>query len=354
MKIRTVASKALLLGSCLLLPLVALGYHYFAWPGDALEVLFANRDGLKLSGLLLRPSGQGRHPAVVILHGSGPETREQYRVEANHFARSGFATLVYDKRGTGGSEGDFDSATYGAFIEDAVAAVRYLRGRPDVDPDQIGLVGISEGGWLTPEVAERVGGIAFIVNKVGPPLPWIDTVSWELENDLRADGLDEGHLDEVVALVRSLWQYYVDTHRLGPAETAETRQAIESGIAALQGVPGFAELGLRVREYDPEDYARRAERYGYDPQPFLERMETPILYVFGGRDPNIPTEKSVAYLEGLIASGADNISLRIYQDLGHSLAKWTSLLTAGYPRSLFPWLAEWAKEHSSEGAPQPR
>ncbi len=347
MRLRRAISRTYLFGLCLFSPLVGMGCTYLTWKGNAQEVRFANEDGLTLSGLLLKPSKQGLSPAVIFLHGSGPETRGgvPYKAHANHFVRNGFAALVYDKRGTGESEGDFDSVIYEAFIQDAVAAVKYLRSRPDIDPNRIGLLGFSEGGWLTPEVAERVGQIAFIINKSGPPLSWMDTMDWETENEVRAEGFDGEHLDEALELQRAVWQYWVDTDREGPTATADSRQEIEDRIAALQSIPVFAELRVRVREYDPELYALLAEEVGYDPRPFLERMEIPILYVFGGKDVNLPTEQSVAYLEGLVSSGSSNISLHVYKDLGHSLQKWHRISTAGYPNGYFSLLSDWAKEH---------
>ncbi len=79
--------------------------------------------------------------------------------------------LSYDKRGDGGSEGDPQAVTFQDLTNDSAAAVAFLRSRSDVIPDQIGLLGTSESGWFTPEIAATVGDIAFIVNRVSPPLP---------------------------------------------------------------------------------------------------------------------------------------------------------------------------------------
>jgi hypothetical protein len=60
---------------------------------QALEVRFEGEAGT-LAGTLYTPSAPGRHPAVVLVHGSGPDSREPYRNLAAHFARSGVAALV--------------------------------------------------------------------------------------------------------------------------------------------------------------------------------------------------------------------------------------------------------------------
>ena len=156
----------------------ALRYLVFWFPTEA--VSFASGD-VTIAGTLIKPSDTGPFPAVIILHGSGPESMEGpgYRLAANMFARSGFAVLLYDKRGVGESSGDFESAQFSDFIADAVAAVEYLAGREDIDAGNIGVQGNSEGGWFTPEVAHTTGKVAFIFNRVGPPLPWMENVIWE-------------------------------------------------------------------------------------------------------------------------------------------------------------------------------
>ncbi|MFU8817423.1 MAG: alpha/beta hydrolase family protein, partial [Pseudomonadales bacterium] len=67
------------------------------------EVSFQS-GGHALAGSLFVPAGGGNHPGIVLVHGSGPDTREPYRNLADHFARNGVAALIYDKRGLGGGE----------------------------------------------------------------------------------------------------------------------------------------------------------------------------------------------------------------------------------------------------------
>ena len=158
--------------------------RYLMYWSPTEEITFRS-SGFELSGVLVKPAEEGLFPAVVVLHGSGAESLggPSYKAAANTLVRSGFAVLLYDKRGVGNSAGDFDTALYSDFVEDAISAVRYLRNRDDIDADRIGLFGNSESGWFTPEIAYRSGNIAFIFNRVGPPLPWIDTVLWEVQNE---------------------------------------------------------------------------------------------------------------------------------------------------------------------------
>ena len=183
--------------------------RYLMYLSPSEEVTFRS-SGFEISGVLVKPAEEGVFPAVVVLHGSGPESLNDpaYKATANTLVRSGFAVLLYDKRGVGNSGGDFEAARYSDFVDDAVEAVRYLRYREDVDPNRIGLFGNSESGWFTPEIAYRSENIAFIFNRVGPPLPWIDTVLWEVRNEFLEAGVAEADLEKLLDITERRWSYY--------------------------------------------------------------------------------------------------------------------------------------------------
>ena len=101
----------------------------------------------------------------MLLHGSGPESRwGPNRFLADRLARAGVAALIYDKRGSGVSGGDWRKASFADLAEDALAGVRLLAARADIDPAKIGLLGYSQEGAIAPLAATRApNAIAFIV-----------------------------------------------------------------------------------------------------------------------------------------------------------------------------------------------
>ena len=122
---------------------------------DTAEVTFRNGP-VTLSGTLCIPRSPGRHAAVVLLQGSGGETRwGTNRFIADRFARAGIAALVYDKRGSGTSTGDWKLSSYDDLANDAIAGIDLLASRPDIDAKRIGLHGHSEGGIIAPIAAVR-------------------------------------------------------------------------------------------------------------------------------------------------------------------------------------------------------
>lgn len=137
------------------------------------EITFTNGE-LQLAGTLVLPAHPGPHPALVMITASGPQDRDNSNVEmvpgcrpyreiAARLASVGIATLRYDDRGVGDSTGDVNVATSPELATDVEGALAYLRQRPEIDAEQIGLLGHSEGGLVAGIVAADNPQVAFVV-----------------------------------------------------------------------------------------------------------------------------------------------------------------------------------------------
>ncbi|WP_438484683.1 alpha/beta hydrolase family protein [Streptomyces sp. S186] len=150
------------------------------------EVTFRGGGGLVLHGTVLTAAGaRGSRPGIVLIGGSGPGPRQEYRQEAEAFARAGITTLVYDKRTAGYSRTHRD---FGALAEDALGGVRLLRKWPGVDPHQVGMWGFSEGGWVAPLAASRSSDVAFVITIGGSGYDVLRTQAWNLTTHLMHRG----------------------------------------------------------------------------------------------------------------------------------------------------------------------
>src|SRR5215472_16112206 len=91
-----------------------------------LAVTFRSGD-VTLAGTLFAPDVDGRHPGVVLFHGSGPQSRDSFT--GRWFAEHGVAALAYDKRGVGESSGDFRAVPFTDLVDDGLAGLTFLKAR---------------------------------------------------------------------------------------------------------------------------------------------------------------------------------------------------------------------------------
>ena len=129
------------------------------------EVKFNNGD-ITLTGTLYLLKGEGPFPAIVFLHGSGSETRKNSSYSAKWMTSIGYAALIYDKRGTGESDGDNKSWSRFSFEDltgDVIAVVNFLSEKERIDKTKIGLHASSQGAWVVTLTATKTSLISFMI-----------------------------------------------------------------------------------------------------------------------------------------------------------------------------------------------
>ncbi len=164
------------------------------------EVSYENKtDGLTLSGTLTIPDKKGSAPVALLVSGMGPNDRDYsmlghklFLVLADYLTRHGIAVLRVDKRGVGKSTGTFDATvTCEDLARDVQAGIAYLKSRKDISPDQIGLIGHSEGGMIASMVAADCNDVAFLVLMAAVATISIENVLRQVAMQLKADGATE-------------------------------------------------------------------------------------------------------------------------------------------------------------------
>ena len=135
-----------------------------------IDLGFTN-DGLSFAGTLSLPESPRPAPGALLVSGSGPLDRDgnakrlpigvQSQLAAA-LANAGVASYRFDKRGAGGSEGDFPSTGFWDNVSDARAAFHAMRDHPDIDADRCFVVGHSEGAAIATELAEEAAGVVLL------------------------------------------------------------------------------------------------------------------------------------------------------------------------------------------------
>ncbi len=277
------------------------------------DVCFSNGD-VRLAGTLISPARGGKHPAIILVHGSGAENREYILPFARFLIRRGIAVLGYDKRGVGGSTGDWNTASFDDLAGDVVAAFNYLKTRRDVDASQIGLLGISQAGWIMPLAAVRAKDIAFLISISGAGIPAAETTIDQAQNEMTASGMPSAVVEQIVGLMKL--QLQVARTGQGWDEYAAARGKL---VARAQAA-GFKwpppDLFPATPDHPYWQFIRRL--YFYDPAPTLGQLQVPTLALFGELDNNIVAGKNKAAWEtALTAGGNRDYALKVLPKANH-------------------------------------
>lgn len=255
-----------------------------------------------LPGTLSMPVGRGTHPAVVLVHGSGPNDRDEtvgankpFRDLAHGLASRGIAVLRYDKRTkVHGEKLMRTMKESNAFtvkeevIDDALAAVAMLRKTGRIDARKIFVLGHSLGATLAPRIARADEKIAGLILLAAASRPLEDVLVPQFVYLFSADGKispdEQAHLDAITKQVA----------RLKDPQTNDATPAAEMPF----GLP--AHYWLAIRGYQPAQDART--------------LRTPMLILHGERDYQVTMEDFSGWK---ILSSRKNVQLKSYPKLNH-------------------------------------
>ncbi len=279
------------------------------FPYQVEDVAFDNlaAEGVSLAGTLTLPSGTGPFPAAVLISGSGPHDRDAtmwghkpFAVLADHLTRQGIAVLRYDDRGYRASTGDHAAATSADFATDALAAVRYLSGRPELDPRAIGLVGHSEGGMIAPIAASRSDRIAYVVLLAAPGTSTVQLG----RSQRRLMQLSQGARDEDIARTEPVMDQLL-------AAVAASESEVEAKDAVRRQLTAEALRTLGLPESQKEVLVRQVARewhrffLRYEPSAFLAQLDVPVLAVAGSLDILVPSVENLPTIRRALRHNPD-------------------------------------------------
>lgn len=278
-------------------------------PYDTVDVAFHN-GAVTLAGILCLPRSSGRHPAVVLLQGSGSETRwGTNRFIADRFARFGIAALTYDKRGSGSSTGDWKSSSYDDLANDALAAIDLLASRPDIDPKRIGLHGHSEGGIIAPTAAAHAPGkVAFVIAE--------DTVAGLVRDQdvyrvSHAIG-EAGFTDEEIKRAMAMYMLMLDV-----ACGTKPYRELETASQPVQATRWYQWLGI-----PPENsylWSWYPKIGNLDTLVFWKQVHVPVLLIYGERDQLVPVDESLAKITAALVTAKTAYTAIIVPGAQHNL-----------------------------------
>lgn len=336
------------------------------WPRIALretDTRFSSV-GSTLAGRLIEPTGagQGTRPLVVMVHGS-ERTAALGGPYPYALAAQGISVFVYDKRGTGASEGDY-TQNFELLADDAAAAMAEARRMAASRFGRAGYFGGSQGGWIAPLAATR-SQADFVAVGFGLVASPIEEDREQMALDARAAGLG----DAADALIRRLSDATAGVLLSGFARgyegLAEVRRdwaALGPRAAAIHGEYSVAMMGMSdadLRRVGRARFDGLGVIWRYDSIAALRRVDVPILWVLAGADREAPIETTAQALRTLRREGRP-VRTYVFPDTDHGMFEFTTAadgtrrmtrITDGYLRLLGDWIKGAASGPYGRGRP---
>jgi dipeptidyl aminopeptidase/acylaminoacyl peptidase len=236
------------------------------------EIVFDNEvENIPLAGMLFLPEGEGPFPTAVVIHGSGPSRRNSvwYLSVAKHLQDNGIAVLLPDKRGCEKSGGEWVGADFEKLATDATSAAKFVKYQNSFSPSVIGLIGMSQGGWIAPVAATITEDVSFVASVSGAAVT-----------------TDEQLLHEEVNNIAP-YTYKFIARMIAP---------ITSNM-------------IKKREYF-------VPFVGFDPIPYWKRIDVPVFMGYGENDKNVPVDECVKRLK---ENGLHHFKIKTYPQGGHAI-----------------------------------
>ena len=322
-------------------------------------VRFVNRQaGVTLAGTLVLPEGKGPFPAAVFLVGGGPGGRNPYLFSfAETLARRGIGVLLYDKRGVGQSTGDFKASHYPEFQQDAVVAFEFLKQHSKINPNQVGLIGHSEGGMITEQMAAERTDVAFAILMGAPGVRCDRLRALQAMQESKAYDVD----DKVFRAAQKIM-----SKALPMLETETDLQKARTKLYAIL-VEGYEKLDEKeqaqlkeVMEGNNETVVARSvtpwtkQFLLWDPVPYLKKIQCPVLALNGDKDIAVVYPQNFEPMEKALQEGGNkDHTLKMFPNINHLFQRCvTGAPTEKVPyqpafaQDVLPFMGDWLVKHT--------
>ena len=330
------------------------------------EMIHFKSGDLNMRGELTLPQGEGPFPVVVMVHGSESYSGVDFYHLPYLLAAKGIAGFKFDKRGTGDSDGEY-TQHFPTLASDVIAGVKTLKGRSDIDAQKINLIGLSQGGWISPLVAKQIAINSYIVG-FGTTVPIPEEDRWGYVKRLQERGFGQAEIakaDELNAqLQKIIFEFDEDAwdglFAMRDKYQDEDWFKATAGSDSLLGfvtdkltdpltrhVPGFGwKLYTKWRQGSGGDNFNRT----YDPMETLRQVDSPSLWLLAGEDSSLPTPDTVDDLKTMQTLGKP-VEYKVYPGAEHGNVTFEMdesgrKTYTGYVPTYFTDIVEWFRQQN--------
>ncbi len=279
---------------------------------DVTETTFAGRDGVKLKGRLVLPKGADKVAIVVLVHGSEDTSAVQNYATQRLLPAKGVGAFVYDKRGTGTSEGKYTQDFF-VLADDAVAAMHEARRLAGARTGRVGYEGGSQGGWIVPLAANRAP-VDFAIVSFGLAVTVLEEDEQEMALEMKVKGYPTDVIAKALEISHAAGAMVAEAMASKPIQH-ETDAAFDNVRAKYRNEPWFKDVHgnfthflLPLNEEQLAAFARERDMrtpVRYEPMPTLTASTTPQLWILGSDDFEAPSAETSRRIRSLIDAGKD-------------------------------------------------
>ncbi len=301
-----------------------------------------NNGDIALSGTLhLPPNKSGNAPAVVLAHGSGP-TNRHLGPWITFFVEQGFATLAFDKRGTGESDGDWQQSNYQDLSNDLIAAARWLAQQKEIDESRIGLKTSSQSGWYGPHTLRQSELFSFLIQRAGPAVNIGVGTAHEIEQEFKAKEIAASSIQPAIA-------FWLELHEM--AQAGANLSAANQFLQEAKAQPWFERTFGEWEQITPLWWSQHRANMKLQPALTTASLDQPVLWFLAEHDENVPYESSMQALEQAQKSHPDLTVVTIH-DAGHSFFINNADGEVRYTDEYWEAMADWLEENVFQDAHQ--
>lgn len=306
---------------------------------------------LTLNGMLIEPPvKQGsKPPLVVTVHGSERTPAVRFASYPWILAAQGIATFVYDKRGTGDSQGTYNQ-NFHALAADAAAASKEAKRLAAGRYSRFGLFGGSQGGWVAPRAANHAGA-QFVAVGFGLLIDPLEEDASQVAAELTEAGYGPDVLTQAREITDATGNVMAEHFKAGYERLAavKARYATRPWFAKIKGEFTGDILALdeaTLRREGAAKFDNLELDWRYDAMGWMRKVKVPQLWVIAAEDREAPPQTTVDRLQTLRREGHD-IAIARFPGTDHGMVEFTqdtsgertaTRVTDGYFRLIGDWI----------------
>lgn len=295
----------------------------FSYNSD--DIVFYSKDkSMEFGATITYPKDDEKHPAIIMITGSGPQNRDEelfqhkpFAVVADHLTKNGYVVLRVDDRGVGSTGGDRGTATSADFAKDVEEAITYIKTRAEVDKKKIGLYGHSEGGLIAEMLAAERRDLDFIILMAAPGVPVKQLMTEQNVALLKNRGISEDAANSYGRLYQNLVDDLTSSSsqkevydKMNNSFNTWKKRTESDIVLSITGVSDSTSQDLFVRTFMDQSWNKWMTYFmRFDPQPVLADVRCKVLALNGSKDYQVLSRSN---LEGIL-NGLKESKSKLYE-----------------------------------------